>query len=242
MDLCNGDLSGPDDGIGHETKEANAKRTRPRKRQHGPELEACNTKRRRADPQPPKTPKARGKQRTDIPSPSTSPEANPAPEQNDDHRHSRKRHNLVEQKYRSRLNSQFKQLLDTLPTSDDTTTKNSPSRSPGSGTRAGPGAFQAITITNTDRDRETHAVASTATINNNSWDKHIGNGEGNVRDKDDNKNAGDQRRLSKGEVLDRARMYIQSLEREHRRLVAERRELDFLWEEGYRRRCDIRGT
>jgi hypothetical protein len=37
-------------------------------------------------------------------------------------------------------------------------------------------------------------------------------------------------------------MYIQSLEREHRRLVAERRELDFLWEEGYRRRCDIRGT
>jgi hypothetical protein len=235
MDLCNGDPSGPDDRTGHDTKAANAKRTRPRKRHHSPELEECNTKRRRADPQPPKTPKARGKQRTDIPSPSTSPEANPTPEQNDDHRHSRKRHNLVEQKYRWRLNSQFKQLLDILPTSDDTTTQTSPSRSPGTGTKAGPGAFQAIA--NAGRERETHAVATTATIN-----KHISNGEGNVQNKDDNKNPGDQRRLSKGEVLDRARTYIQSLEREHRRLVAERRELDFLWEEGYRRRCDIRGT
>ena len=41
----------------------------------------------------------------------------------------------------------------------------------------------------------------------------------------------DDRRVSKGEVLDRARMYIRALEREHQKLVAERRELDLLWVE-----------
>ncbi|KAM7195769.1 hypothetical protein V8F20_007339, partial [Naviculisporaceae sp. PSN 640] len=40
-----------------------------------------------------------------------------------------------------------------------------------------------------------------------------------------------ERKVSKSEVLDRARMYIQSLENEHRRLVAERKELLQRWDE-----------
>lgn len=39
-----------------------------------------------------------------------------------------------------------------------------------------------------------------------------------------------ERRLSKAEVLDRARVYIESLEREHMRLTAEKRELEMLWD------------
>lgn len=40
-----------------------------------------------------------------------------------------------------------------------------------------------------------------------------------------------ERKVSKSEVLDRARMYIQSLENEHRRLVAEQKELLQRWDE-----------
>ncbi|KAM7198792.1 hypothetical protein V8F33_004806 [Rhypophila sp. PSN 637] len=40
-----------------------------------------------------------------------------------------------------------------------------------------------------------------------------------------------ERKVSKSEVLDRARMYIQSLENQHERLLAERKELLQVWEE-----------
>ncbi|KAK3502862.1 hypothetical protein B0T13DRAFT_182944 [Neurospora crassa] len=40
-----------------------------------------------------------------------------------------------------------------------------------------------------------------------------------------------ERRVSKSEVLDRARMYIQTLENEHKRLAAERKQLRKIWDE-----------
>jgi hypothetical protein len=43
--------------------------------------------------------------------------------------------------------------------------------------------------------------------------------------------AAGKRRASKGEVLDRAMLYIRALERKNQRLEAERTELELLWEE-----------
>ncbi|KAJ4399608.1 hypothetical protein N0V85_005969 [Neurospora sp. IMI 360204] len=42
---------------------------------------------------------------------------------------------------------------------------------------------------------------------------------------------GKERRVSKSEVLDRARLYIQTLENEHKRLSAERKQLRKMWDE-----------
>lgn len=255
MDLCNGDPGGQGDRSELDAKDTIPKRTQLRKRHHSPEPGECRTKRRQTDqPQPQKTSKSKRKLRKDMPSPSTSPETHPIFDRDPGHYHSRKRHNLVEQKYRWRLNSQFKQLFDILPTSDtqdgsspDTSPANPP-RPSGAGTRTEPGASPP---TDWDRDRDrgrketmpmpmpmpkSQQMINLPAFRTPTQIRLVANSWDNMKDGDGDKEVGDQRRVSKGEVLDRARMYIQSLEREHQRLVAERRELDFLWEEGYRRR------
>ncbi|KAL2264114.1 hypothetical protein VTK26DRAFT_1983 [Humicola hyalothermophila] len=107
------------------------------------------------------------------------------------HARSRKRHNLIERKYRRRLNLQYKSLLDILP--DKPLADQRPGHAPNAANNPGTGSEQR------------------------------------------------RARVSKAEVLDRARRYIEALEREHRRLVAERRELDRLWERRKEREKGWRG-
>jgi hypothetical protein len=200
MELCNGEPSEPsgDSRTGANEPSPGVKQASSKKRAWSPDPREAETKRRQADStRTARVPKSRTKQRPTHPpttrkknpnetskrhyhSPEHEPDPDSTPENassptDDDHCHARKRHNIVEQKYRQRLNTQFEQLLDILPVSSDTDT----------------------------RDIETDTV--------------------------------DKRRVSKGEVLDRARRYIRALEREHRRLVAERRELELLRvEQAYR--------
>ncbi|EGS21717.1 uncharacterized protein CTHT_0035840 [Thermochaetoides thermophila DSM 1495] len=171
------------------------------------------------------------------------------------HSHSRTRHNLVEQHYRQRLNSQFKRLLDILPS---TTTRDGikPSftyhhRTPGMpptptsnatvlpplsevlGTSRNPHVHHHLNghgrLPSNNYPATTSGDASNSTNNSTSCTAKTPSGVGALVEK------GCDRRVSKAEVLDRARLYIQALEREHRRLMAERRELELLWEEHRRR-------
>ncbi|KAK3898903.1 hypothetical protein C8A05DRAFT_18582, partial [Staphylotrichum tortipilum] len=137
----------------------------------------------------------------------------------------RKRHNLVEQQYRQRLNSQFKQLLDILPGSPD-----SPGTSPtGVGNRGG-GGGGGVKLPPILHHPHGHGQINGASQSQaherdrpRAFDLNSGSGGGSS-------SGVEEKRVSKGEVLDRARVYIQALEREHKRLVAERRELDLRWE------------
>ncbi|KAK4457856.1 allergen Fus c 3, partial [Cladorrhinum samala] len=99
----------------------------------------------------------------------------------------RARHNLVEQKYRHRLNAHFDQLLEVLP--------NSMSEIPG----------QPILASASSPDQAHHLSRETR------FER--------------------ERKVSKAEVLDRARLYIQSLENDTRRLMADQEELKARWEE-----------
>ncbi|KAL1840268.1 hypothetical protein VTJ49DRAFT_646 [Mycothermus thermophilus] len=146
--------------------------------------------------------------------------------------HSRKRHNLVEQQYRLRLNSQFKRLLDILPPSPEdgltTTTAGGDISQTGSGTRL-PGSLPSpqgpppLPQPGQDSTTTKHGPSLSPTDNAPTRPE--------TENQDDHNSSLLPRRISKGEVLDRARRYIQLLEREHRRLVAERRELELMWAE-----------
>ncbi|KAK0726458.1 hypothetical protein B0T21DRAFT_413788 [Apiosordaria backusii] len=103
----------------------------------------------------------------------------------------RTRHNMVEQKYRHRLNTHFDKLLEVLP----------------SGTVAG-GMMG-------DYSYQTYQGGTLL----------LGEGPSLER----------ERKVSKAEVLDRARLYIQTLENEHVRLQREKEELRGLWEGYYER-------
>ena len=204
MDICHPESSTPSP---HKPQDPSPKTTHSRKRHHSPGLkqtEANKPKRSRADrpPKPARAPKPTSKPPPPSKSHSSSPDPPPS-----SHGHSRKRHNLVEQKYRHRLNSQFKQLLDILPTSEtDHSHHRQDSHSP---------------VQDDSPSPPPHAgrAARTGTANGSNMSS-----ASLMLEQDD-------RRVSKGEVLDRARMYIRALEREHRKLVAERRELDLLWVE-----------
>lgn len=109
----------------------------------------------------------------------------------------RARHNLVEQKYRHRLNAHFDQLLEVLP--------NTMSEIPGQpDSVSAPSPDQGYCLSRNARfERE--------------------------------------RKVSKAEVLDRARLYIQSLENDTRRLMADQEELKARWEEFHRINPEKRG-
>ncbi|KAK4150781.1 hypothetical protein C8A00DRAFT_36608 [Chaetomidium leptoderma] len=245
MDLCTRESTRLNDHSGHKPKESTPDRGQSKRRLHGSE---------------PRQPKGRTKRKRvskrvtdDQPSPESGPptseEADPKEEEEDGHCHSRKRHTLVEQKYRQRLNSQFNQLLAILPaTPDDNNSHNRPPPLLQSAAAAAAAAAAATTATPFPQKHEketsernsniqsTSSSSSTFPIHNHSsmsiikpglsLDTAAGGGVGRGG------GGGDQRRVSKGEVLERARVYILSLEREHRRLVTERRELDLLWEGG----------
>ncbi|KXX72838.1 Allergen Fus c 3 [Madurella mycetomatis] len=129
----------------------------------------------------------------------------------------RKRHSIVEQQYRHRLNRQYEQLLDTLPTT----------MSAGTGTGVLPQKARSSSTVST--------ASRTSAAAKENGSPHSG---GPLVDGVSMAAAAvtadlerGERRMSKAEVLDRARLYIESLEREHRRLVAEKRELRMLWDE-----------
>ncbi|KAK4176983.1 hypothetical protein QBC36DRAFT_237753 [Triangularia setosa] len=113
----------------------------------------------------------------------------------------RTRHNMVEQKYRHRLNTHFDKLLEVLP----------------SGTTAAVGGMG-----------DSYSTYQ-------SYSQHGGAllGEGPSLER--------ERKVSKAEVLDRARLYIQTLENEHVRLQQEREELRGLWEGYYERAASMPG-
>ncbi len=205
MDICHPESNIPSTHMPHDPS---PKTTHSQKRHHSPgprQSEANKPKRSRPD-NPPKS--ARASKPTSKPSPpskshSSSPDPPPSRQG-----HSRKRHNLVEKKYRNRLNSQFKQLLDILPTSD--TDHAHPHRQD---------SHSPVQDETPSPPPLTGSVAGISTANGRNVDSAC-----LMLERDD-------RRVSKGEVLDRARMYIRALEREHQKLVAERRELDLLWVE-----------
>ncbi|KAJ4289390.1 hypothetical protein N0V88_006870 [Collariella sp. IMI 366227] len=209
-----------------------------RKRHHGPDSTPETTrakapKRRKAEPLPPSTITRGSTTNPDLPHIKTPPEeedSDTPPDDHDhdddspDHCHSRKRHNLVEQKYRQRLNSQFKQLLDILPASMRDAPDGQHGSPPTRSVSVNSVLPSNVPLGSSNNTNRLPPLQSTSPGGNGSMP--VGNLSLEKGD----------RRVSKGEVLDRARMYIQALEREHRRLVAERRELDLMWEESYRRR------
>ncbi|KAK0654330.1 hypothetical protein QBC41DRAFT_287983 [Cercophora samala] len=105
----------------------------------------------------------------------------------------RTRHNMVEQKYRHRLNTHFDKLLEVLPSG------TVPGMMGGDTCQTYPGYGQ----------------------------QGLPGGDGPSLER--------ERKVSKAEVLDRARLYIQTLESEHERLKREREELRGLWEGYYER-------
>ncbi|KAK4640846.1 hypothetical protein QC761_607160 [Podospora bellae-mahoneyi] len=113
------------------------------------------------------------------------------------HHNARTRHNMVEQKYRHRLNTHFDKLLEVLP----------------SGVGVG-GMMMGDGYQNTYQTT------------------YLG-GDGGAPSLER------ERKVSKAEVLDRARLYIQRLESEHVRLQREREELRGLWEGYYERAAGV---
>ncbi|KAK3989342.1 hypothetical protein QBC44DRAFT_327616 [Cladorrhinum sp. PSN332] len=111
----------------------------------------------------------------------------------------RTRHNLVEQKYRNRLNAHFDHLLEVLP--------NSMSELPGQSAMSSPD-FQG---------------------------QDVGVSSAGFQPSEK------ERKVSKAEVLDRARLYIQSLENDARRLMADQEELKARFDEYSRRNEDKHG-
>ncbi|KAK4228602.1 hypothetical protein QBC38DRAFT_361544 [Podospora fimiseda] len=112
---------------------------------------------------------------------------------------SRSRHNLVEQKYRHRLNAHFDQLLEVLP--------NTIGGISGQSTMSSP-------------DFQSHDAG---------WSS-----AGFLP-------ADRERKVSKAEVLDRARLYIQSLESNTRRLMADQEDLKARVEDYSRRNQEKHG-
>ncbi|KAK4196562.1 hypothetical protein QBC40DRAFT_287013 [Triangularia verruculosa] len=106
----------------------------------------------------------------------------------------RTRHNMVEQKYRHRLNTHFDKLLEVLP----------------SGGVAGGGMGD-------------------------TYQTYGQQGGGALALRREGPSLERERKVSKAEVLDRARLYIQTLENEHVRLQREREGLRGLWEAYYER-------
>lgn len=253
MDICNQESSESSEDHRQNPK---GPTPQPRKRHHSPEPKQ-DTKPKRRRPNRPQRADLSKSSAKSAPAPSPSPSPSPSPPLDPSASsspeaaagcHSRKRHNLVEQKYRQRLNSQFKQLLDILPTSEHTHTLHSPptptttsprDSSSSNNNNSPPQSHHhghhlpAITTSSTTASPlnplnsppppppplHAHIHAHTHTFD--SLEKGVSGDLGN---------GSSSRRVSKGEVLDRARTYIQALEREHERLVAERRELDLLWE------------
>ena len=117
----------------------------------------------------------------------------------------RLKHNRVEQKYRNRLNAHFEALLEVLP---PTIAASPEDVSVASSALSPPGTYSS----SLGRDRE-------APTGKNSREPRGSKG-GEDR----------ERRVSKSEVLDRARQYIQTLESEHRKLAAEKRQLRRMWD------------
>ncbi|GAB1319370.1 hypothetical protein MFIFM68171_09580 [Madurella fahalii] len=128
----------------------------------------------------------------------------------------RKRHSLAEQQYRFRLNRQYEQLLDVLPADVS-----------GSGGGSGGGDVLPQSVT-----RSSSSMVSTAGSGSGSAGLSLSRGVDGPAGALEwgGGGGGGERRVRKAEVLDRARLYIESLEREHRRLVAERRLLQVLWD------------
>ncbi|KAK4170077.1 hypothetical protein QBC43DRAFT_307105 [Cladorrhinum sp. PSN259] len=115
----------------------------------------------------------------------------------------RTRHNLVEQKYRNRLNAHFDQLLEVLP--------NTMSEIPG----------------------QLAAAAAMSSPEFQGEDRHVGmsmSTSGAFLQPVEM-----ERKVSKAEVLDRARLYIQSLENDTRRLMADQEKLKARFEQFSRR-------
>ena len=198
MDICHPESS---TSSPHGPHDPSPKTTHSRKRHHSPgprQADANNPKRTRTDHLPKPGTASTPTSKPKPPSNSQSSSPDPPP--------SRKRHNLVEKKYRHRLNSQFKKLLDILPTPDTDHSQRQDSPSPVQDDTPSPplhtGGAPGI------------STASCSNVDSASLMLE-----------------GEDGRVSKGEVVDRARMYIRALEREHRKLVAERRELDLLWVE-----------
>lgn len=245
MDLCNRVADRPCNYRNHEGQEPSLKK-QSRKRHISPGSSRGKRKRRRAEET----------QCTAMPSPSTSLkiDSNRIDHGQDSevyHHHARKRHNLVEQNYRQRLNAHFNRLLDILPTPETPDgTKSQPCAQPQpqtqipkrSETQPENTTPTPIPMTNTPAATATpastspqleslHTMTTTTITTSASSNSDTTNPSAKPPGVDtEGGAAGDQRRVSKGEVLDRARQYIQALEREHRRLVAQRRELEVEWE------------
>ncbi|KAK3307438.1 uncharacterized protein B0T15DRAFT_492915 [Chaetomium strumarium] len=187
-------------------------------------------------------------------------------------------HNLVEQKYRQKLNSHFKRLLEVLPAANSTGESGKlrkpppsvpspplhlpPFLSPPSGGRevpsrkplpsvppppqpllppGGSGApnssqvripLPPLTLTS----HEPVVVSARGPLPEGAAGKTRSSSSGSGSEHDAAGTGGGfgERRVSKGEVLERARLYIQALEQRHRRLVAEKMELELLWEQNYK--------
>ncbi|KAK4134459.1 hypothetical protein BT67DRAFT_433956 [Trichocladium antarcticum] len=248
--------SGPSHAAAHEPGEPDNKGTKSRKRQHGPDPGASKVNKRRASqrkPAPGPTPnnktqaaswaatvlspsagvdRSSAEADTAAAAAAAAPTPTPTQQQQQQHAHSRTRHNIVEQQYRHRLNQQFKHLLDILPAT---------MRDEGEPCASLAG-FGLTT-------KEIHAAAAAnglpspplaaAEGSSRGLQNHHGHGAVVAAAGPGEERTGGERRVSKAEVLDRARLYIQALEREHMRLVAERRELDLLWGEHCRREAAV---
>ncbi|KAK4235749.1 hypothetical protein C8A03DRAFT_17549 [Achaetomium macrosporum] len=246
MDICNRDSSN------QESKKPSSNKARSKKRPGSQESEenGLEPKRRRGQ-----LPKSREKQNGLSNSNTTKPSSNgighvsntgyntesdddaspPTLPQKEDRRPSRKRHhNLVEQKYRQRLNSQFKRLLDVLPPSSTGGDRDLrqpllplPLTPPPGGREVSNSSRVQLPLPPLTLALHDTVGVKMAAAPGNANDTSSGSGSASEQ------GGGTERRVSKGEVLDRALLYIKALERKHRRLVAEKRELEVLWEENY---------
>jgi hypothetical protein len=143
------------------------------------------------------------------------------------HSRSRTRHSIVEQQYRHRLNLQFKHLLDILPATVQE--------------RDHAAAALAAPPFPKSHQNGITGLPSPPLIEENHRTRHQSRPQNQTAVAAAVVEERGERRVSKAEVLDRARLYIEALEREHMRLGAERRELDLMWGEYCRREEEERG-
>ncbi|SPQ20297.1 42f2a01d-da0b-459c-a2fc-0d7cf100396f [Thermothielavioides terrestris] len=220
-----------------------------------------------------------------IPDPNPPPPPPPAKADRPSNKRKKNHRNVIEQRYRQRLNAQFDRLLAVLPPADDAGTPSThhhhhhrhhrhqyEHETPPRPQAGGSGSRPADHLANRSAFASTEQGAGTTQTGTASAPPHHsdrasgadGGGDGGAGGGSQAANNADGAgggttdagrelleegvceaaaagRVSKAEVLRRAKAYIRALERENRRLVAERRELEVRWEEKKHRGVGVKG-
>ncbi|KAK3323853.1 hypothetical protein B0T19DRAFT_427055 [Cercophora scortea] len=138
-------------------------------------------------------------------------------------------HNRVEQRYRNRLNAHFDKLLHALPPTSSSISGPGP-------TERGHGNRDENDSNDNDNDNDKPRTTDDGPGSREGRDARDAiNTPGGNLSSPTTRAEQQGRRISKSEVLDRARIYIAALEMQHARLAAEKRELN----RRLRRRADV---